>query len=152
MAINARDSYPGKIENEMSEQRSIPIPDLDSEFYWKAARRHELLLQRCISCERFRFYPRSHCPYCFSDSFEWQRSSGRGKVYSFTVIHKAPSPAFRKKVPYVLALVDLLEGCRMMTNIIECGPDTVEINMPVQIDFEDLNDEISLPQFRPIPR
>jgi len=136
----------------MSEQRSIPIPDLDSAPYWEAARRHELLLQRCTSCERFRFYPRSHCPYCFSDSFEWQRSSGRGTVYSFTIIHKAPSPAFREKVPYVLALIDLLEGCRMMTNIVECEPDAVKINMPVQIVFEDLNDEISLPQFRPLQR
>jgi hypothetical protein len=81
--------------------------------------------------------------------FEWKRSSGRGTVYSFTIIHKAPSPAFREKVPYVLALIDLLEGVRMMTNIVECLPDAVEVGMPVEIAFEDLNDKISLPQFKP---
>ena len=134
----------------MSDQRPIPIPDRDSEVYWQAARRHQLLLQRCGSCQKFRFYPRSHCPYCSSESFEWQPASGRGKVYSFTVIHRSPSPSFRDKVPYVLALIDLQEGVRMMTNVIECEPDAVEIGMPVEVTFEDLNDSISLPQFRPV--
>jgi len=136
----------------MQQQRPIPIPDLDSAAYWEAARRHELVLQRCRSCDRFRFYPRSHCPYCFSGSFAWQSASGRGTVYSFTIIHRAPSPGFEAKVPYVLALIDLSEGVRMMSNITECDPNDVEIGMPVEIAFEDLSDTISLPQFRPARR
>jgi uncharacterized protein len=149
MVVNARYSHPYEI-NRMKEQTPTPIPDLDSAAYWEAAHRHEFLLQRCGSCERFRFYPRSHCPYCFSASFEWQRASGRGTIYSFTIIHRAPSPGFADKVPYVLALIDLLEGVRMMTNIIECEPNDVAIGMPVEVVFEDLNDTISLPQFRPV--
>ena len=136
----------------MNEERPTPIPDLDSAPYWEAAHRHKLLLQRCGSCERFRFYPRSHCPFCFSGSFEWELASGRGTVYSFTIVHRAPSPGFQNKVPYVLALIDLFEGVRMMTNIIECAPHDVEIGMPVEVVFEDLNDTISLPQFRPVQR
>jgi uncharacterized OB-fold protein len=136
----------------VSDERLIPIPDSDSAVYWEAAHRHEFLLQRCGSCEKFRFYPRSHCPYCFSGSFEWRQPLGRGTVYSYTIIHKTPAPGFRDKVPYVLALIDLAEGVRMMTNIIECEPETVEIGMSVEIAFEDINDAISLPQFRPVSR
>jgi len=136
----------------MTEPRPIPIPDLDSAAYWEAARRHEFLLQRCSSCERFRFYPRSHCPHCFSGSFQWQHASGRGTIYSFTVIHKAPSAGFRDKLPYVLALIDLVEGVRIMTNVVDCRPNDVEIGMPVEVVFEDINETISLPQFRPAQR
>ena len=136
----------------MNEQTPTPIPDLDSVPYWEAAHRHEFLLQRCGSCKRFRFYPRSHCPYCFSGSFEWERASGQGTVYSFTIIYRPPSPGFQNKVPYVLALIDLFEGVRMMTNVIECEPGDVEIGMPVEVVFDDLNDTISLPQFRPVER
>lgn len=134
----------------MSEnQRPLPKPDQDSVVYWEAARRHELLLQQCGDCQKFRFYPRSVCPHCLSDKFQWRQSAGRGKVYSFTVIHRAPFPAFRDKVPYVLALIELSEGVRMMTNVIGCEPDKVEIGLPVELTFEDLTEEITLPQFKP---
>jgi len=127
----------------------LPKPDQDSQVYWEAARRHELVLQQCSSCQRFRFYPRIICPYCFSDTFEWRQVSGRGTVYSFTVIHRPPFPAFRDKVPYVLALVELDEEVRMMSNIVNCDPQAVEIGMPVKVKFEDVTEEITLPQFEP---
>jgi len=130
-------------------QRPLPKPDQDSAVYWEAARRHELVLQLCTACQRFRFYPRSICPYCFSDKFEWRRSPGRGTVYSYTVIHRPPFPAFRDKVPYVLALIELNEDVRMMSNIIDCDPTTVEIGMSVEVTFEDITEEITLPQFKP---
>jgi uncharacterized protein len=133
-------------------QRPLPKPDHDSAVYWEAARRHELLVQQCGSCQRFRFYPRSICPYCFSDKFEWQRSAGLGTVYSFTVIHRPAFPAFRDKVPYVLALIELNEGVRMMSNILGCDPKAVEIGMAVEVTFEDVTDEITLPQFKPVER
>jgi uncharacterized OB-fold protein len=132
----------------MDNQRPLPKPDQDSTVYWEGARRHELLLQRCTSCRRFRFYPRSICPHCFSDTFEWRRSTGRGTIYSYTVIHRPPFPAFRDKVPYVLALIELKEEVRMMSNIIDCDPNTVEIGMPVEVTFEDITEEITLPQFK----
>jgi len=131
------------------DQRPLPKPDHDSAAYWEAARHHELVLQKCSSCQRFRFYPRSICQFCFSNVFEWHRSAGRGTIYSYTVIHRPPFPAFRKKVPYVLALVDVEEGVRMMTNIIDCDPQAVEIGMAVEVAFEDVTEEITLPQFRP---
>ncbi|HWP43730.1 MAG TPA: Zn-ribbon domain-containing OB-fold protein [Blastocatellia bacterium] len=126
----------------------LPKPDNDSAEYWDAARRHKLVLQQCIECQRFRFYPRSVCPHCLSDRFEWRPASGRGKVYSFTVIHRAPAQAFRDRVPYVLALVELEEGVRMMTNIVECDPDTVRIGESVEVTFDDVTDEVTLPKFR----
>lgn len=134
----------------MSEQtRPVPKPDRDSAFYWAAVRRRELVFQQCSECGRFRFYPRSVCPSCLSEKFEWRNSLGRGTVYSFTVIHRAPTPAFRDRVPYVLALIDLPEGVRMMSNVIGCDPARVRIGMPVTVDFEEVSDEISLPVFRP---
>ncbi|MGH9901584.1 MAG: Zn-ribbon domain-containing OB-fold protein [Pyrinomonadaceae bacterium] len=130
-------------------ERPLPKPDHDSRAYWEAARRHELVLQQCAACARFRFYPRVVCPHCFSDGFEWRRAAGRGTVYSFTVIHRAPFPAFRDKVPYVLALIELDEGVRMMTNVVGCDPDAVRIGMPVEVTFEDVTEEVTLPQFKP---
>jgi uncharacterized OB-fold protein len=133
----------------MDLQRPLPKPDQDSKVYWEAAHRHELLLQQCDACHKFRFYPRSICPYCFAEKFEWVRAAGRGTVYSFTVIHRPPFPVFRDKVPYVLAIIELTEGVRMMTNIIGCEPNMVEIGMPVEVTFEDVTEEITLPQFKP---
>jgi uncharacterized OB-fold protein len=127
----------------------LPRPDKDSGFYWDAARRHELVLQQCLDCERFRFYPRYVCPNCLSDKFEWRPATGRGYIYSFTVIHRAPSPAFRDRVPYVLALVELEEGVRMMTNIVGCDPETVRIGMSVEVFFDDVTEDVTLPKFGP---
>jgi uncharacterized OB-fold protein len=127
----------------------LPKPDADSQAYWDGARRHELLLQQCGACGKFRFYPRSICPYCMSDKFEWRKSAGRGTVYSFTVIHRAPSPVFRARVPYVLALIELEEGVRMMSNVIDCDLTQVRIGASVEVVFDDVSAEITLPKFRP---
>lgn len=148
MAIEPRDADPGEVEMG-SYEGPLPKPDKDSEVYWQAARRHELLLQQCSDCERFRFYPRSVCPHCLSDKFRWRPSSGRGRVYSFTIIHRAPTPAFRDQVPYVLALIDLDEGVRMMSNVIDCDPGVVRIGLRVEVIFADVTPEISLPKFKP---
>ncbi|MEP7273272.1 MAG: Zn-ribbon domain-containing OB-fold protein [Acidobacteriota bacterium] len=130
-------------------QRPLPKPDRDSEYYWAAARRHELVFQQCDECALFRFYPRLVCPSCMSTDYHWRESTGRGTVYSYTVIHRAPTPAFREQVPYVLALIDLEEGVRMMSNVVGCDVGEVSIGMPVRVTFEDVSDEISLPKFTP---
>jgi len=129
----------------------LPKPDQDSEPYWEGTRRHELLLQQCSACRRFRFYPRSLCPFCFSDAFNWRAAAGRGSVYSFTVVHRAPFPSFRDKIPYVLALIELEEGVRMMSNVVDCDPAQVRIGMPVVVVFDAVTEEITLPKFRPAP-
>ena len=128
-----------------------PLPRIDEETrgYWEACARHELYVQRCRNCGTKRFYARAVCPKCLSSDTEWLRASGRGTVYSFTVTHQNQAPGFREELPYVLAYVELAEGPRMMTNIVGCAPDAVRIGMPVEVVFEDVTPEITLPRFRP---
>ncbi|HEV7801491.1 MAG TPA: OB-fold domain-containing protein, partial [Burkholderiales bacterium] len=96
-------------------ERPIPVPDAATAPYWSAANEGRLVLPRCTACSRWHFYPRALCPYCSSDKLEWQSASGRGEVYSYTVVHRAPSPAFAAEVPYVVAIVELEEGPHLMT-------------------------------------
>lgn len=128
--------------------RPVPLPDADSRPYWQAAREGRLLIQRCQDCGKAIFYPRSICPHCMSDRIEWVRASGRGKVYSYTVVRRAPEQ-FAAETPYVVALVDLDEGVRMTTRVTGCPPEQVRIGMPVQVDFQTVSDEVALPVFRP---
>ena len=129
-----------------------PLPRIDEESrgYWEALARHELYFQRCRECGTKRFYPRALCPRCLSSATEWVRASGWGTVYSFTVTHQNQAPGFREELPYVLAIVELDEGVRMMTNVVGCAPDAVRIGMPVQVVFEDVTAEITLAKFRPV--
>ena len=129
--------------------KPIPVPNEDSAVYWRGCNDGKLLLQRCGSCGHFRFYPRILCTNCSSLETEWVEASGRGAVYSYSVIHRAPSPAFKAEVPYVLAVVVLDEGVRMMTNIVDCAPDQVRIDMPVRVRFDRVSDEIAVPKFAP---
>ena len=128
-----------------------PLPRIDEESrgYWEALARHELYFQRCRSCGTKRFPPRAVCPVDLSSSTEWVRASGRGTVYSFTVTHQNQAPGFRESLPYVLAVVQLDEGTRMMTNIVGCAPDAVRIGMAVEVEYEDVTSDITLAKFRP---
>lgn len=127
--------------------KPIPVPNEDSQVYWDGCREGRLLLQRCTSCGRHRFYPRILCLDCASTESEWIEASGRGRVYSYSVVHRAPGPAFKADVPYVLAIVELEEGVRMMTNIVGSAPADVRVDMPVRVVFERMTDEITLPKF-----
>lgn len=128
-----------------------PLPEMDevSRPFWKGCQRRELLLQRCAQCERYQFYPRPLCLHCYSDHLDWVRSPGIGRVYSFTVTYQNLMPGFAEEVPYIFALVDLDEGVRMTTNIVGCKPEDVRVGMPVQVVFEYVSREITLPKFRP---
>src|SRR5690242_12608965 len=95
-----------------------PRPDADTRPYWAAAADGVLLLQRCTACATRRFYPRLLCPECHSDDHTWQEASGRGSVYSYSVVHRAPSPALQGEAPYVVALIDLDEGVRMFSRVL----------------------------------
>lgn len=130
-------------------KKPIPVPDADTRPYWEAAKRHELQIQRCTACGKHYFYPRYLCPHCGSDRVEWTKVSGQGTVYSFTVNHRGPGPAFNAETPYVVALIDLAEGPRMMSNVVNCDPAAVKIGMPVAVIFEDITDDIALPKFQP---
>ncbi len=130
-----------------------PLPRVDEEGrgYWEGLVRHELWFQRCRDCGTSRFPPRAVCPACLSSATEWVRASGRGTVYSFTVTYQNQAPGFRESLPYVLAVVELAEGPRLMTNVVGCAPDAVRVGMPVVVEYEDVTEEVTLATFRPEP-
>ena len=117
--------------------------------YWRAARQHRLDLQRCGGCGRLQHPPGPSCERCHSSELEWSTMSGRGEVYSFTVVHHSVHPVTAGHLPYVVALVELEEGPRLVANIGRCPIDQVRIGLPVTVCFDDLGEEITLPQFEP---
>jgi uncharacterized OB-fold protein len=130
----------------MTMDRIRPIPDADGADYYEGLRRGELLLKHCRDCDRVHFYPRELCPHCFSDALDWKHSPGKGEIYSFTIVRRPP-PAMKDKAPYVVGLVTLDEGPRMMAHIVGCAPEQVHIGQRVRIGFERIDDELTLPQF-----
>lgn len=128
--------------------RPVPVPNAETRPFWEACARGELLYQRCASCGRAQFYPRAHCAACQAKGLEWRRSAGLGSVYSHTTVHRAPTPAFKPMVPYVIALVDLDEGFRMMMNVLDCAPSKVAIGTRVRVVFRE-SDGALLPQAVP---
>lgn len=130
--------------------KPVPVPSEDTEPYWAAAKNHELKLQRCDSCEAFRFPPGPVCPECTALGGQWAKLSGKGKVHSFVVFHRAFHKAFEKDVPYAVALVALDEGPRILSNVVGLPPDRLRCDMPVEVVFEDVTPEATLPKFRPM--
>ena len=129
-----------------------PLPNLspESSQFWAGAKRHEFLIQKCRNCGSYRFYPRSICPHCLSDEVDWIKAAGRGQIYSFTVSYRYRSPGFKADVPYNIAIVELEEGVRLISNIVGCNNEDLRIGMPVEVSFEDVTPEITLPKFRPV--
>ncbi len=126
----------------------VPVQQGVAGPFWEAARQGRLVAQRCQGCGHIFLPPRRWCPRCWSSELEWTPCSGRGRVYSFTVVHQAPSPFFQERAPYVLAIVELEEGPRLMANIVGVEPGRVHIDMAVQVTFE-RRGEVSIPQFTP---
>ena len=126
-------------------EKPFPLPDADTAPFWDAVTAGRLDVQRCQSCGRHVFYPRSLCPHCGGADLEWVTVSGRGTVYSYTVVHRAPAE-FEAEAPYVVALVELEEGVRMLTRLIDVEPAAVGVGMPVEVA---LSGEPRLPYFRP---
>ncbi len=134
-----------------------PAPDGDTRPYWEGAARGELRIQRCETCGQYVFYPRSICPNCHSDQLAWVTASGDGTIYSYTVVHQAFGP-FAGEPPFVVALVELAEGVRLMTRIVGADGSTLEavtIGAPVRVVFEqvapageDGEEPLVLPYFR----
>jgi len=129
--------------------KPLPQPTPVSEPFWRAAREHELRVQRCNDCNAYIFYPRSACTECASLALDWVRLSGRGIVYSYTIASVPPHPGF-DEIPFVIALIELEEGIRIASNIVECEPAGVQIGMPVEVVFEDITSNMTLIKFKPI--
>ena len=122
------------------------LPDPDSEPYWDGAAAGELRYRHCASCETVIFYPRSLCTHCGAPNPDWAVSKGQGTVYAVSVVHRAP-PAFKGQSPYAVLLVDLDEGFRMMSRIIDVEPDSVSIGDRVRVIFQDGPDGRPTPYF-----
>lgn len=127
--------------------RALPVPTPDSEIFWRSCLEGILRMQRCDDCSELNWFPRGLCVNCNSPSMTWTNLSGRGTVYSFSVVARPPNDSFPPN--YVLALVDLEEGQRMLTALVDVAPDAVAIGMPVQVRFDRRSQEISLPVFAP---
>jgi uncharacterized OB-fold protein/acyl dehydratase len=127
--------------------RPRPAVNQDNAFFWEGAGRGELLIQRCGSCGRLRHPPRPMCPECRSLDWDTVASRGRGAVYSYVVPHHPPVPSF--DYPYVVVLVELEEGTRLVSNLVDVEPADVAVGMPVEVCFAAVDDELTLPQFKP---
>jgi uncharacterized OB-fold protein len=128
----------------------MPLPepgDLDREF-WAGCKRGELLLQWCNDCRNFVHPPLPLCPVCHGSNLGWTRSDGKGTVYSIEIMRMAPHPTLEAKVPYNVVLVELAEGPRLVSNLVDCAPEEIEIGMPVEVVFEKVAEDVWLPQFK----
>ncbi len=130
----------------MSERPEPPVYPLSGPF-WDATRERRLMLQWCYACEAAIHYPREACPRCFGSALGWRESTGSGVVYAATVMHQAVHPAFADRVPYVVALVELDEGVRLLTNVVGCAPADVRVGRSVRLAWEALSDGRALPVF-----
>ncbi len=135
----------------MSEYRKpLPVIQPYSQGFWDGAKQHKLMVQHCNDCGANIFYPRRDCPECWSQNLGWIEASGRATVYTYSVTLEGVEEMFREDLPIILAWIDLPEGIRMHTNLVECDPEEVEIGMEVEVVFRDVTDEITLPYFRPV--
>jgi uncharacterized protein len=125
--------------------RPEPVATAETRPYWDAAREGRLVVQRCAGCGRHQFYPRAFCVSCLADSLEWVPARGTGYIYTFTICCIAANPAMT--APYAVALVDLDEGVRMLANIVDCDIERIRTGARVQVRFERISDEFTLPQF-----
>jgi hypothetical protein len=130
-------------------RKPLPRPSPLTRPFWDGLAEGVLRVQRCATCRAHVFYPRAHCPACLSPDLTWVEASGRGRVYSFTIVRRAMNPAFAQDVPYVYAIVELDEGPRLMTNVVGCPPDAVRVDMPVKAVYDKVTPEHTLLKFEP---
>ena len=127
----------------------LPAPEPETEAFWDAARERRLLVKRCADCAEAHFYPRPFCPRCWSENVTWEDASGRATLYTWSTVHVNDLPPFHERVPYVAAIVELSEGPRMMTNIVDCAAERLAIGMSLEVRYRELDDEFSIPVFAP---
>lgn len=146
------DNLPPKLRAQAAappKPRPRPQDPVEQEFWFRCQDGH-LHFQKCRECGTWRHLPRYMCARCGSPDFSWEQSSGQGVVFSWTVVHQALHPAFASDIPYVAAVVELEEGVRMATRLIDCPAGDVRLDLPVTLDFEDFSDGFRLPVFRPV--
>ena len=130
--------------------KPVPVTDEISAPFFNGAREGKLMLQHCSGCDRWSFPVRERCPHCLAAKLEWRQASGRGTLYTFTIMHQVMNPGFASAVPYNVAQVDLEEGVRMVSNVVGIRNDALRIGMKLEAVFEDVGVDISLPKFCPV--
>jgi uncharacterized protein len=132
----------------------VPQPDETTQFFWEGVARHEVWIQRCRSCGRFQHHPQIVCRACLSDDVVPERVSGRGTLYSWTIAHQPFHPFYAERVPYTIATVELAEqpGLMFLSQVVDCPEADLRIGLPLEVVFEDLAPELTLPFFRPVDR
>ncbi len=127
-----------------------PLPALDglAKGFYDWCKQGELRFQRCTDCGSWRHVPREMCAACGSWQWTWEQSSGRGTVFTWTVIARALHPAFQSDTPYAPVVVEMEEGVRVLSQVVDCAPDQLQIGMPVEVVFEEVTPEVTLPKFR----
>lgn len=130
-------------------EKPLPNPTADVKPFWDYCKKRELRMQKCCQCGYIRYPPSIVCPKCHFTEDEWVKLSGRGKVFSFVIVHYMYDKAFARDMPYAIASIELEEEPRLMSNIVGCKLEDIKINMPVEVYFEDITDEFALPKFRP---
>lgn len=142
------DSSRSSSEHPSPPPKPVPIPDEASRPFFAGARERQLMLQRCSACGRWLWPVKARCPECWSPALNWTPASGKGTLYSFALMHQLYHPAFASELPYIIAAIDLAEGVRITSTIVGCSPDELRIGMPLEVTFEQLSEEITLPKFR----
>lgn len=133
----------------MSSAKPAPVPDDISAPFFDGARMGRLMLQHCTGCDAWSFPVRERCPHCFAAKLVWRQAAGRGTLYTFTIMHQVMNPGFASAVPYNVAQVDLTEGVRVTSNVVDVANDALRIGMELEVVFEDTG-TVSIPKFRPI--
>ena len=131
--------------------KPVPVPQGESDYYWEKAKAKELWHRQCNDCGNAYFYPRDISPCCFSKDTSWIQASGKATLFTYAIVHRPPHPGFREIAPYVTAIVELEEGPKMPTNIVidDPTPENLQIDMALEVTFEDISDTIALPKFKP---
>jgi uncharacterized protein len=140
----------GELDDEIEYTKPVPVPDPASQPFFDGTLRGELMLQRCGRCGTWMWPVRPRCTSCFSDELSWAAASGRGTLYSFTLVHQLYHPGFATEIPYNVAQVDLDEGVRIITSIVDVDNDELRIGTPLTVTFEPITDQVALPKFRPL--
>ena len=130
-------------------KKPLPVISEINRPYWDAAKRHELRLQKCNGCGKFWTPNGPMCPFCWSRDYEWARVSGRGKVNSWVVFHQLYYEGFKGETPYSVVQVELEEGPRLMSNLVGVKSEEIHMGMAVEVVFDDVTEEVTLPKFRP---
>jgi uncharacterized OB-fold protein len=129
--------------------KPLPVPTPESAPYWAGLREGRLLMQRCTACGKLQFYPRSICRHCTSDELDWAEMSGNGRIYSYTIVYRAPFEAFQADVPYAYAVVELDEGPRVVCTIVTDDLNALVVEQPVTAVFDPVTEDVTLLRFRP---